>query len=245
MKRDTMDDNLPAASGAVTRRVFLHSTTLATATLLGMACGDGGDASPAATGSASGAGGAGGAGGSGGEAMGAGGAPLDGGLDATPQCEESEDNIEGPFYKEQAPVKSDLTEEGMPGTRLTLSGSVLGMTCAPLAGALIDVWQANDDGAYDAAGFTLRGTLNADAEGKYTLKTIIPGHYLNGAQYRPAHIHVKVSAPGYVLLTTQLYFNGDPYNEGDAFIKDSLIMTLSDALDGAKTAAFDFVLMPM
>jgi protocatechuate 3,4-dioxygenase beta subunit len=168
----------------------------------------------------------------------------DGGLDATPQCEESDDNIEGPYYKAGAPPKSDLTEDGMPGTRLTIAGSVLGITCAPLAGALIDVWQANDDGAYDGAGFILRGTLNADDKGAYSFKTIIPGHYLNGSQYRPAHIHVKVSAPGYVLLTTQLYFEGDPYNDADAYIKDSLIMTLADAPGGEKAAVFDFVLVP-
>jgi protocatechuate 3,4-dioxygenase beta subunit len=235
------------------RRAFLQSTTVGTATLLWVACGDEAATTPpnGADPSTSSAGGSGpgtgtgtGTGGAGGEPTGGGGAAPDGGLDATPQCEESEDNIEGPFYKEGAPPKTDLTENGMPGTRLTISGSVLGLTCAPLAGALIDVWQANDDGAYDAVGFILRGTLNADAEGKYSFKTIIPGHYLNVGQFRPAHIHVKVSAPGYVLLTTQLYFEGDPYNESDAFIKDSLIMTLTDVPGGEKAAAFDFVLVP-
>ena len=237
------------------RRAFLHTTTVGTASLLWVACGDEAGTTPSETDpSTSSAGGSGpgtgtststsGTGGAGGDPTGGGGATPDGGLDATPQCEESEDNIEGPFYKEGAPPKMDLTENGMPGTRVTISGSVLGLTCAPLAGALIDVWQANDDGAYDDAGFILRGTLNADAEGKYSVKTIIPGHYLNGAQYRPAHIHVKVSAPGYVLLTTQLYIAGDPYNDIDPFIKDSLIMTLTDLPGGEKAAAFDFVLVP-
>ncbi|HEX9709146.1 MAG TPA: hypothetical protein VGB42_04165 [Candidatus Thermoplasmatota archaeon] len=274
MKRDATDKQAPSASGqpssygplslqgegvggegrpAVTRRAFLHTTTLGTATLLWVACGDEGttQATTNGAGTPGGTGGSGpgtttgqGTGGAGGEPTGVGGSNPDGGLDATPQCEESEDNIEGPYYTEGAPLKSDLTENGMPGVRLTVSGSVLGLTCAPLAGALIDVWQADDAGAYDGVGFILRGKLNADAEGKYSFKTIIPGHYLNGAQFRPAHIHVKVSAPGFVLLTTQLYFAGDPYNESDAFIKDSLIMTLTDQPGGEKAAAFDFVLVP-
>src|SRR5690606_34392367 len=99
-------------------------------------------------------------------------------------------------------------------------------------GAVLDFWQADDDGGYDNDGvadppageFVLRGKVESDAAGGFSLKTIIPGHYLNGNQYRPAHIHVTVSAPGFASLTTQLYFEGDPYNEIDPFIIDSLIM---------------------
>ena len=88
----------------------------------------------------------------------------------------------------------------------------------------------------------LRGKLNADASGSYAFRTIIPGRYLNGAQYRPAHIHVKVSAPGQVPLTTQLYFEGDPFNDVDPFILDPLIMALEDQPNGEKLATFDFIL---
>lgn len=49
-----------------------------------------------------------------------------------------------------------------------------------------------------------------------------------GAQYRPAHVHVKVQVAGYKLLTTQLYFEGDPYNDIDPFIKKGLIMKVAD-----------------
>ena len=135
-----------------------------------------------------------------------------------------------------------LTKEaGMDGVRLVLSGTVLGAGCAPPAGAVLDIWQANHDGEYDNEGFTLRGRFIADEQGRYQLGTIIPGHYLNGRQYRPAHIHAKVSAPGHQPLTTQLYFEGDPYNEIDPFIRESLIMRLDSDGDG-KRCAFDFVL---
>lgn len=173
----------------------------------------------------------------------------------TPECLETEDNILGPYYRAGAPQRADLVDARMPGTRLAVSGRVFsfGDECTvALGGALLDVWQANDEGRYDdSAGavrpdpFVLRGRLYTDASGSYEFRTIVPGRYLNGAQYRPAHIHVQLSAPGHRTLTTQLYFAGDPFNDVDSFIRRSLIMTLSDAPDGSKRARFDFVLRPV
>src|SRR5690606_12869248 len=182
---------------------------------------------------------------------GAGGQPGLGGaggglLDCTPTA----DNLLGPYYRPGAPFLDDLTTPAMEGTRLLLSGHVRDPDCQPIAGAVLDFWQADDDGGYDndgvddPEGFVLRGKVETDGAGAYSLKTIIPGHYLNGSQYRPAHIHVTVSAPGFASLTTQLYFEGDPYNEIDPFIIDSLIMALSDVGD-AKAATFLFVLEPV
>jgi hypothetical protein len=168
----------------------------------------------------------------------------DGGL--TPSCEDTEDNILGPFYVAGAPVKTTLLEAGMPGTRFTVRGQVLGFVdCLPLTQALLDVWQADDAGNYDSVGYRLRGIINVDSTGSYVLSTIIPGHYLNGAQYRPAHIHVKVRAPGYTELTTQLYFEGDPYNAIDPYIKQSLIMHVTDDGSGGKQSTFTFVIAPV
>jgi protocatechuate 3,4-dioxygenase beta subunit len=133
----------------------------------------------------------------------------------------------------------------MPGTRLLLRGRVTdAASCAVLPGAALDVWQADHEGAYDTTGFTLRGQLQADAQGQFELLTIIPGHYLNGSMYRPAHIHVKASAPGHRLLTTQLYFEGDEFNDADPFIHESLIMPLAEDEAGVQHANFDFVLAP-
>jgi protocatechuate 3,4-dioxygenase beta subunit len=169
-------------------------------------------------------------------------------LDATPECAETEDNLEGPFYREGAPFRSVLVEEAMLGTRLSIVGRVLGLSCIPLAGAVLDFWQADwradETGRYDNAGYTLRGRMKVDEQGRYELKTIIPGRYLNGNTYRPAHIHVKASASGHVLLTTQLYFAGDPFNEKDPFIEPPLIMSTAKRADGSQAAQFDFVLRP-
>ena len=152
------------------------------------------------------------------------------------------DNIEGPFYKRGAPNRSVLVSADDDGERLVLAGTVSSTSCERLAGATIDVWQANARGDYDLDGFRFRGRMAVDARGRWQLRTIVPGRYLNGRRYRPAHLHVKVSAPGFATLTTQLYFAGDPYNEGDPFIDPSLIMETS-VEDKLRRARFDFVLI--
>jgi catechol 1,2-dioxygenase len=153
----------------------------------------------------------------------------------------TDDNILGPFYKADAPFKSDLTD-GQVGTGLIVSGTVYCSDCVtPLANAIVDVWQANDSGAYDSVGFVLRGRMETNAEGKYEYASILPGFYLNGAQYRPRHIHYKVSHPQGTALTTQLYFEGDPYIPIDPFVKPGLIKPLVQ--DGAiYRCNFDVVL---
>jgi protocatechuate 3,4-dioxygenase beta subunit len=150
-------------------------------------------------------------------------------------------NIEGPFYKRGAPHRSVLVEPKDAGERLLLSGTLHSTRCEPISGAMIDVWQANAAGEYDLEGFRFRGALTTGAKGQWELRSIVPGRYLNGARYRPAHIHIKITAKGFPLLTTQLYFAGDPYNEGDPFIDPSLIMqhTLEKEI---RRATFDFVL---
>ena len=161
--------------------------------------------------------------------------------DATPECHDTDDNIEGPFFKPKSLERANLVEPGMKGVRLTILGRVLGSGCGVvLAGAVVDFWQADADGAYFDV--KLRGHQIVGADGSYALQTVIPGHYLNGDQYRPAHIHVKVKAPGHPLLTTQLYFEGDPYNDIDPFLKRRLIMPLVNGPAAAKRARFDFVL---
>jgi protocatechuate 3,4-dioxygenase beta subunit len=150
-------------------------------------------------------------------------------------------NIEGPFFRPGAPLRDVLAGDGVPGARLHLSCRVMSVGCAPVRGARVEVWHADHQGAYDNRGFDFRATLVSDGDGAFDLETIVPGRYLNGSRYRPAHIHVKIHAAGHAPLTTQLYFAGDPYNEGDPFIDPSLIMTLGQTGAGS-AAAFDFVL---
>jgi protocatechuate 3,4-dioxygenase beta subunit len=150
-------------------------------------------------------------------------------------------NIEGPFYKRGAPHRAVLVDQSDRGERLVIAGTVLTMKCEPVAGAVLDIWHADATGRYDLDGYHFRGALTTDAQGRYELRSIVPGRYLNGDVFRPAHVHVKVRAARRRELTTQLYFAGDPYNDGDPFIVESLIMQTKKIGDVRRTS-FDFVL---
>lgn len=161
-------------------------------------------------------------------------------LDAA-DCAETEDNIEGPFYKAGAPERASLWEPGMDGTKLVVTGRVMNIRCEPIKYATIDAWQCSAKGEYDNAGYYLRGKLKTDGKGKYELTTILPPPYKVGNdRYRPAHIHLKLSGPGTKLLTTQLYFEGDKWNAKDSAYRKSLTLNPTDGKNGSKKATFDF-----
>jgi protocatechuate 3,4-dioxygenase beta subunit len=118
-----------------------------------------------------------------------------------------------------------------------VTGAVLSTRCQPIPGALLDFWQADDQGRYDNAGFRLRGHQFADDQGRYRLETVVPGLYTG----RTRHIHVRVQAPNEPVLTTQLYFPDEPGNRADFIFRPELVMAVRDE-EGAKTGAFNFVL---
>lgn len=150
----------------------------------------------------------------------------------------TEADIEGPYYLAGAPRRRRLDGEGAP---LLLRGRVVGPDCRPLGGATLDVWHADHGGGYDEDGYRFRAVLVADDDGRYDLRTIVPGRYLNGRTYRPAHIHVKVRAAGRRTLTTQIYFEGDPYNGVDPFLRPSNVRPATER-GGVREMEFDFVL---
>src|SRR5262245_56319296 len=94
-------------------------------------------------------------------------------------------NIEGPFYKAGAPHRAVLVDDQDRGERLLIAGTVLTTDCEPVAGAELDVWHADANGGYDLDGYHFRGALTTDAKGRYELRSIVPGRYLNGDTYRP------------------------------------------------------------
>ncbi|MCK1514216.1 dioxygenase [Bradyrhizobium sp. 190] len=162
-------------------------------------------------------------------------------LAPTSACQDGDDatvpQTEGPYFKPSSPERTELFEEGMAGQPIELAGFVLSRACKPLAGALLDFWQADDKGRYDNSGFRLRGHQFADAEGRYRLRTVVPGIYVG----RTRHIHVKVQPRGGRVLTTQLYFPGESKNRSDSlFRKDLQIRTAKNA--GWLAGRFDFVL---
>jgi protocatechuate 3,4-dioxygenase beta subunit len=173
-----------------------------------------------------------------------------------PELKPTEDCILGPYYRKGAPFRGKVTPPLEPGVVLLITGRVWGHdTRKPLSNARLDIWQANAAGRYDNDDpnsppkpdvFVNRCRLLADENGLYEYETIHPGAYQIGPMaWRPAHIHYLIQAPGYKPLVTQLFFEGDKFNEKDEFIKKSLIIKLTNKKVGAvsyEVGAFDIVL---
>ena len=161
-------------------------------------------------------------------------------LQPTPACGDKDDvtpaQTPGPFFKPRSPERRSLIETGIQGTKIFLEGRVLSTRCKPVEKALVDFWQADAGGEYDNAGYRLRGHQFADSAGKYWLETIVPGLYPG----RTRHFHVRVQAPNRPVLTTQLYFPGEPENKRDGIFNPKLVMAVRDS-SGAKMGNFDFV----
>jgi catechol 1,2-dioxygenase len=178
--------------------------------------------------------------------------------------------IEGPFYVTGAPeFQAEATlpmRADEPGTPLDFRGQVRTVAGQALAGARVELWQADDAGFYSqfAPGlpeWNLRGVVIADDDGNFLFHTVQPAPYQiphDGATgafiaaagwhaWRPAHLHLKVSAPGHQLVTTQLYFEGGDYNDSDiaSAVKPELIIKPTAKADGTgNEVSYDFVLDP-
>src|SRR5438874_6935550 len=144
---------------------------------------------------------------------------------------------EGPYFKAGSPEATNLLQDSMQGQVITVTGQVVDQNGQPVANALLDFWQANASGAYDNSGYTLRGHQYTDANGNYTLTTVVPGLYPG----RTEHIHVKVEAPNGPMLTTQLFFPGVAQNVRDGIFDPSLLMNVTDNGDGTLSATNNFV----
>lgn len=147
-------------------------------------------------------------------------------------------HTEGPFYPivEQTDKDFDLTRFGdddvaAEGEVVIVEGQVLDDAGAPIADAVVDIWQANAAGRYAHESdpnpapldphFQGWAILKTDAEGRYRFKTIRPGAYpVNNSWTRPPHIHFKVSRRGFHEITTQMYFENEPLNEIDHLLNE-------------------------
>jgi protocatechuate 3,4-dioxygenase beta subunit len=133
----------------------------------------------------------------------------------------------GPYYRQGAPIRQILAPAGEPGQRLFITGVVYANDCTtPLKNVEVDVWHADDNGCYNpfqqcaiptgGDEYKLRGKIYTSEAGVFAFESVKPGRYLNGAQYRPSHVHFKFIHPAIPELVTQLYFEGDPYIPVDA-----------------------------
>lgn len=145
---------------------------------------------------------------------------------------------EGPFYPviPQKDKDFDLTRiEGKSGVArgkiIVVEGVVLDTQGKPIEDATVDLWQANAAGRYrhprdrNSApldpNFQGWAIVPSGKQGGFRFKTVFPGAYPASLFWtRPPHIHFKVSKPGYIGLTTQMYFPGQALNDSDLLLRD-------------------------
>ena len=162
-------------------------------------------------------------------------------LPFTPACGDDHEitpsSTEGPFYKPQSPLRSDLASELSGGVRLRIGGHVVDRSCRPIPDAVVELWQADGNGQYDNTGNRLRGYQRTDGGGRWSFTTIIPGLYTG----RTRHIHFKVQRPGGRVLTTQLFFPGEPGNERDYQFTPQLLLEI-EKIASERLGRYDFVI---
>ncbi len=165
-------------------------------------------------------------------------------------CETTTD-ILGPFYRPDAPLRTDLRIANAKGQLVILSGQIKHKDCkTPLKNACVEIWHCDGDGVYDndTPDFKYRAKIYCDENGQYSFKTIIPVPYEVGkGNFRPAHYHLMVSAEGYQSLVTQLYFSGDKYIAKDSSASSPTakkrILNLKDGDNGVKEVLFDITML--
>lgn len=189
------------------------------------------------------------------------------GLSAKKSAGCTESTVFGPFYVEGAPQYKlgDDISNGASGRPCFVGGVIKDPSGNPIGNARIDVWQADDTGAYDVQKADLqhaqaRGILHADDEGRYYFDTIVAepypiptdgpvGQLLKAAgrsPWRPAHLHFMIQAEGYETLITHVFRRGDPYLASDPVfgVRETLVADWDSQEGGVTKLNFDFVLSP-
>ncbi|YCK79843.1 hydroxyquinol 1,2-dioxygenase (plasmid) [Arthrobacter sp. D3-18] len=177
----------------------------------------------------------------------------------TPDATDS--TVLGPFHMVASPERTmgeNISPESE-GDVCIVRGRITSITGEAVAGARIDVWQANAKGFYDVQQPDVqsvgngRGLFTADGNGEFYFRSVVPSHYpiptdgpvgrlLESSArhpFRPAHVHFLVSAPGFKELTTHIFVDGSEYIDSDAVfaVRQSLIkpFTSNADLDSAES----------
>lgn len=143
----------------------------------------------------------------------------------------------GPFYTPGTPeVRYGASLIGAnKGQRILVRGQIRNTRGEPVPGAKIEVWQNADNGLYkvqdpEAPEHNLRATMHTDKQGRYCFATIAPisyevpddaagGELIRAAGrhcWRPAHVHLMITADGYKRHITQIFNEDDDYIDQDA-----------------------------
>jgi hydroxyquinol 1,2-dioxygenase len=163
--------------------------------------------------------------------------------------------VVGPFHIADSPdfATGANMAVGAPGVPLVLTGTVRSLDGTPIPNALVDVWQPDGEGLYEAQrpdlqGSYLRGVYRTDKDGRYVIRTVAPIGYtipLDGpvgdmvtratvSPYRPTHVHFDVSADGFSSVITHIFRNGDAHLDNDVVfaVKDRLVVDFTEHAPG-------------
>ncbi|ADZ69534.1 intradiol ring-cleavage dioxygenase [Polymorphum gilvum] len=176
----------------------------------------------------------------------------------------SESTVLGPFHVADAPLRAmgDNICLDQKGEDMLVRGRILDTDGRPIAGAILDVWQANDEGFYDVQqkgiqpDFNLRGVFRTGADGCYWFRAVKPKFYsipddgtvgkllrrLGRHPFRPAHLHYMIKADGFETLITHIFDPDDPYIGSDAVfgVKASLLAAFKSIDDPTRAAELGF-----
>ena len=174
--------------------------------------------------------------------------------------------LEGPYFKEETPLVTDAIKvlEGQ-GEPMVIRGKVTDLHGKPLEGAELHIWHSDSDGNY--SGFCdymedlayYRGRIKIGADGAYSVRTAVPAPYtiphdgptgkllalMGRHPWRPAHVHFRVRAKGFLEHITQAYFEGGAYVDDDCVegVRAPLVHQI-DSDQGVRILKKDFVLDP-
>ncbi|TIX87478.1 intradiol ring-cleavage dioxygenase [Rhizobium sp. P44RR-XXIV] len=176
----------------------------------------------------------------------------------------SESTVLGPFHVADAPelpMGANICLD-QKGEDMVISGRILDTDGKPIENAVLDVWQANDEGFYDVQqkgiqpDFNLRGVFRTGKDGRYRFRAVKPKYYpipddgpvgklleaLGRHPYRPAHLHYIIKADGFETLTTHIFDPDDPYIHSDAVfgVKESLLAEFRLTDDPARAKELEF-----
>ncbi len=144
-------------------------------------------------------------------------------LSKSPQeCKPTFPDGDGPYYKQNSPMRAKLVPDKNNGEKLIVKGKILQNDCkTPVANAILDIWQANEKGNYQDEWY--RGKVQVNSKGNYTFETVVPKGYGEGTAYRPPHIHFKVFVENKLIITSEMFF---PEVKGKPGFNDEYIMDL-------------------
>ena len=176
----------------------------------------------------------------------------------------SESTVLGPFHVANAPelpMGANICLDRK-GEQMAIFGRVVDTEGKPIAGAVLDVWQANDEGFYDVQQkgiqpeFNLRGVFRTGPDGRYWFRAVKPRYYpipadgpvgqllaaLGRHPNRPAHFHYILKAAGFETLITHIFDPNDPYIDSDAVfgVKQSLLAEFKKVDDPARAKELEF-----